>query len=207
MSIFLPSYHHLKVKLSHLSSFAPPTYSLPQQEVIPIGKNVYLHSLYQEISEPLDEHRELVGNFIIYKKTNGIVICIHDTTMPVEQKRIFQFDIRPKARLITYNKLKYTTDKVKAKKLESYNNKGRHPIIAYGKCNLDTKTQYNLYGYKFIQNELNKPIEGKIFKMTFITSKSSQHFSEHHLKNAYLQGDGTRCSKVILDINNQSMCI
>jgi hypothetical protein len=203
MSIFLTSYQHTKIRISHLSSFVAPTYSLPQQEIIPIGKNVFLHALYQEVPEPLPEHTELPGDFIIYKTSNGIVICIYDATMPVEQRRIFQFDVYPSARLVTYKTLKYTTDKVKAKKLECYNSKGRHPIIAYGKCKLDTKTQYNLYGYRFIKNIPNEVIEGNLFKMTFITSKSNQHFTEHATTSAYLEGDGNSCNKLILDINKK----
>ena len=206
MSIFLTSYQHTKVRISHLSSFVAPTYSLPQQEIIPIGKNVFLHSLYQEVSSPLPEHTELPGDFIIYKTSNGIVLCICDSTMPVEQKRIFQFDIYPGGRLVTYKTLKYTTDKVKAKKLEFYNSKGRHPIIAYGKCKLDTKTQYNLYGYRFIKNIPNETIEGKLFKMSFITSKSAQHFTENTITNTYIEGDGDMCNTLVLNLNKKSMC-
>lgn len=174
---------------------------------------MFLHALYQEVPEPLPQHTELPGDFIIYETisrdkttSRGIVICIYDATMPVEQKRVFQFDVHPNARLVTYKTLKYTTDNVKAKKLECYNSKGRHPIIAYGKCNLDTKTQYNLYGYRFTKNNPSETIEGKLFKMTFITSKSSQHFTEHAITNAYLEGDGHGCKKLILDINKKSLC-
>lgn len=204
MSIFLTSYKYTKIRLSQLSAFVAPTYSLPQQEIIPIGKNVFLHSLYQEVSNPLPEHTELPGDFIIYKTSNGIVICIYDKTMPVEQRRIFQFDVYPNARLVTYKNLQYTTDKVKARKLECYNSKGRHHIVAYGKCKLDTKTQYNLFGYRFISEFPN--VNGKLFKMSFITSKSDQHFTEHAIKDAYMEGDGSICSKVILDMNKTSLC-
>lgn len=146
---------------------------------------------------PLEEHTELPGDFIIYETSRGIVLCIHDTSMPVEQSRIFQFDIRPNGRLITYKGLKYITDKVKAKKLETYNSKGRHPIVAYGKCKLDTKTQYNLYGYRFLNNTPNTPIKGKLFKMTFITSKSNQHFNEYDIINAHLDEHNQKIKRSI----------
>jgi hypothetical protein len=191
----LTPYEYTKVKISHLSSFVAPTYSLPQLEIIPIGKDVFLHSMYQEINSPLPEHTELSGDFIIYKISDtGIVLCIYDPTMPVEQKRIFQFTVYPGARLVTYKSLNYTTDKVNAKKLQSYKTtNNRHPIVAYGKCKLDTKTQYNLYGYKFIQSIPNETIEGKLFKMTFITTKSNQHFSEHAIVSAYLDEGTIAC--------------
>lgn len=188
MSIFFSSsYPYSKVNISSLSTFATPSYSLPQQEIIPIGKNVYLHSLYQEFGLPLPQHTELNGDFIIYKTSHGIVICIHDPTMPVEQKRIYQYDFVEDSRLVKHKSIQYITDKVIIKKLDSYNDKGRHPIVAHGKCELDMKTQYNLYGYKFVHNSPNKPIVGNIFKMVFITSKSNQHFSEYDITNAIIR--------------------
>lgn len=198
MSIFLSYYQYTKIKLSYLATFATPTYSLPQQEIIPIGKDVYLHSLYQEVPTPLDEHKNLSGDFIIYKRYNGIIICIHDPEMPVEQSRIFDFTIMQNPRLVTYKDLYYITDRTTVKKLETYNNKQRHPIVAYGKCQLDMKTQYNLYGYRFINTEPIGPIIGEIFKMVFITSRSKERFTEFDLKNSYI-GNVAKKTNVELD--------
>lgn len=184
MSIFLPSYKHNELHISRIGEFIVSSFSIPQQEVIPIGKNVYLHYMYQIIKTPTRPFYDAPGDFIIYKTTqDAIVICIYDLTMLHEQRRIFRFDISPNGRKIVHKGVTYITDKVEAQKLEKYNNK-RHTIVAYGKSTIDNRMQYNLFGYHFTNTH-----SGNIFKMSFITSTSSQYFNKQDMENVRIVED------------------
>lgn len=182
MSIFFNSYKYKTIKLTDLDTFISASYSLPQQEIIPIGK-VYLHYLYRELKTIPYEKTILTGHFIIYqhlKPDSGkgsIIICIYDESLKVGQERIFKFKILNGDRLLKHKTIKYYTDHISAKKLDHYNGT-KHTLVAHGNFELDNRTQYNLYGYG---------LEKKPFHMTFITSKSNQYFTRYTVESASVE--------------------
>ena len=188
--MFLDITDYINVKVDNLTSFTTPNYSLPQQEILPLGKNIYLHSLYEVLSSPLPEHISAPGDFIIYKKINTnneqqqrLFICFHNMALQFEPERIYvmTFDKKAKSRRVAYQKTtNYITDRIEMKKIDSLKTSGME-IVAYGKWKLDTRVQYNLYGVKLG--------EKKLFKLIFVLSRYEQHFTEHDLKSI----NGRKC--------------
>lgn len=191
MSIFFPFYEHIKDKIPILDTLVTPTYSLPQQEIIPIGSNVYLHMTYQELVKLPPEYDYLTGDFILYQNEseniNSIIICIHDETLTTETSRIYEFLVKAGGRIAKYKDMLYIKDKITSRKLKNYNNKGKHPIIGYGKFKLDNKNQYNLYGYRLKnKNIINEPVQSTPFKMTFITNRSSEYHTKYSIERTHV---------------------
>lgn len=182
MSIFLPSYQHKEVKINVLDTHITPSDTIKQQEIIPIGKNVYLHMLYQKTSTIQFKKKELLtGQFVMYKnkKQNAIILSLYDKSLPVGEKRIYKWKIYNLGRKVKYKDLIYITDRIKQQKLKVYNPKDQHEIIAYGTFEIDQSTQYKLYGYKLDDQSC--------FRITFITTKTTEHFIRFNLEQIYLE--------------------
>lgn len=158
-----------------------------QREIIPIGKDVYLHSLHRDLDEPLPQHHNASGDFIIYKsnkKNNRLFMCLYDPTLTTEANRnyVMTVNLDHHSRIIQYKKdVKYVTDKIEMLKVDELKVKDRE-IIAYGKWKLDIKVRYNLYGVQ-IDNK-----RGKLFHHIFVLSKYAEYFNSHDITT--LHGGG-----------------
>jgi hypothetical protein len=152
--------------------------SNPEQKVMIVGKNKYLHSLYTVVSKNLfsDVQPNAQKIFTVYEKNNNILLCLMDEQMDC---LFYLITIRSTKRK-TYNDIKtsYSVDTVDIvvntkvpKELSEYN------LKAYGTWEFGANTDFILLGTHMTDfNLAESKYEHEYFKFRYFVSHVQYHY-------------------------------